>query len=70
MEDNSVKYLPDRKAIKIMTNLNNKQSISALLTMPKVERNLLLQRFKETEGLSLRQIARITGLGYQTVNRA
>jgi putative transposase len=70
LEDNSAKYLPDSEAIKIMTNLNNNQSISTLSAMPKVERDLLLQKFKETEGLSLRQIARITGLGYQIVNRA
>jgi putative transposase len=70
LEDNSAKYLPDSEAIKIMTNLNNNQSISTLSAMPKDKRDLLLQRFKETEGLSLRQIARITGLGYQIVNRA
>jgi REP element-mobilizing transposase RayT len=70
LEESSAKYLPDSEAIKIMTNLNNNQPISTLSTMPKAERDLLLQRFKETEGLSLRQIARITGLGYQIVNRA
>ncbi len=70
MEDNSAKYLPDSEAINIMTKLNNNQVISTLSNMPKVERDLLLQRFKETKGLSLRQIARLTGLGYQTVNRA
>ncbi len=70
LEDNSAKYLPDSEAINIMTKLNNNQVISTLSNMPKVERDLLLQRFKETKGLSLRQIARLTGLGYQTVNRA
>lgn len=70
LEDSIAKHMPDSEAIKIMTNLNNNQPISTLSTMPKFERDLLLQRFKETEGLSLRQIARITGLGYQTVNRA
>ena len=38
--------------------------------MPKVERDLLPQRFKGNEGLSLRQIARITELGYQTVKQS
>lgn len=70
LEDDCTKNLPDSEAIKIMTNLNNNQAISTLTNMPKAERDLLLQRFKETEGLSLRQIARLTGLGYQTVNRA
>lgn len=70
LEDNSAKYLPDSEAIKVMIKLNNNESISKLSNMPKVERDQLLQRFKENEGLSLRQIARITGLGYQTVNRA
>lgn len=70
LEESRAKNLPDSEAIKIMTNLNNNQPISTLSTMSKFERDLLLQRFKETEGLSLRQIARITGLGYQIVNRA
>ena len=70
LEDNSAKYLPDSEAISIMTKLNNNQVISTLSNMPKAERDLLLQGFKEIKGLSLRQIARLTGLGYQTVNRA
>jgi len=68
--DDNAKHWPDSEAMKIMTNLNNNQPISTLSNMPKVERDLILKKFKETEGLSLRQIARITGLGYQTVNRA
>jgi hypothetical protein len=70
LEDNNIKYLPDSEAIKIMTKLNNNRSIATLSNLPKIERDLLLQKFKEIEGLSLRQIARLTGLGYQTINRA
>jgi len=70
LEDNNIKYLPDSEAIKIMTKLNNNLSIATLANIPKIERDLLLQKFKEIEGLSLRQIARLTGLGYQTVSRA
>ncbi|MEA4925836.1 MAG: transposase [Syntrophomonadaceae bacterium] len=70
LEDNNMKYLPDSEAVKIMTKLNNNRSIATLSNMPKIERDLLLQKFKEIERLSLRQIARLTGLGYQTINRA
>jgi REP element-mobilizing transposase RayT len=70
LDDIEVKHLSDGEAMRIIANLTKGQTISALSTMPKAERGLLLREFKEVQGLSLRQIARLTGLGYQTVNRA
>jgi transposase len=35
--------------------------------MPKAERDQLLRELKSVEGLSIRQIARITGVSYQMV---
>ncbi len=70
LDDNDGKYLTDNEAMKIITKLMNNQPVSSLSIMPKAERDLLLQKCKEVKGLSLRQIARLTGVGYQTVNRA
>ena len=70
MDDTVTKNIPDSQAIKIMTEIIGDQSISNLSTMPKPERDILLRQFKSVKEISLRQFARISGLGYQTVNRA
>ena len=70
LDDSDVKHLSDGEAMRIMVNLTKGQTISGLSVMPKAERDHLLREFKAVQGLSLRQIARLTGLGYQTVNRA
>ena len=70
LDDSDVKHLSDGEAMRIMANLTKGQTISGLSAIPKAERDLLLRDFKAVSGLSLRQIARLTGLGYQTVNRA
>jgi Mg/Co/Ni transporter MgtE len=70
MDDTVTKNISDSQAIKIMTEIIGDQSISNLSTMPKPERDILLRQCKSVKGISLRQLARISGLGYQTVNRA
>jgi putative transposase len=70
MDDTVTKNISDSQAIKIMTEIIGDQSISNLSTMPKPERDILLKQCKSVKGISLRQLARISGLGYQTVNRA
>src|SRR5665647_2169444 len=68
MDDTVTKNISDSQAIKIMTEIIGDQSISNLSTMPKPERDILLKQCKSVKGISLRQLARISGLGYQTVN--
>lgn len=70
MDDTVTKNISDSEATKIMTEIMGSQSIAKLSTMPKPERDILLRKFKAVKGISLRQIARISGLSYQMVNRA
>lgn len=70
MEDSGFPKILDSEAIKIMSRIMNGQNFSSLYSMSKSERNKFLKSFKKINGISLRQIARITGIGYQTINRA
>jgi hypothetical protein len=70
MDDTVTKNISDSKAIKIMTESIGDQSISNLSTKQKPERDILLKQCKSVKGISLRQLVRISGLVYQTVNRA
>lgn len=46
------------------------KSIADLQQMSKIERNYFLQQAKKIKGSSIRQIARITGIGYNIIIRA
>lgn len=64
------KRLSDSDALLMIKRVIKNLDIKAFSTLPIKERNLLLRELKSVKGLSLRQIARLTSLGYQTVYRA
>lgn len=70
LDDPILARLSDGEATRIMVEIMGSQNFSILHTMLKSDRDIILSNFKAVRGISLRQIARITGLGYQTVNRA
>lgn len=65
---NSVK-ITDQEVLEIMRSLGIPNS-SSLQQMNKKERDKLLKRLKEIEGVTIRQVARITGISKSVVQRA
>lgn len=55
-----------REIVKLLGN----RPVGELQKMGRKERNLFLRRVKKIEGCTLRQIARVTGLGYNIIYRA
>lgn len=70
LEDVAKKRLNEDEAFKLVTEKLKGQSISAFKRMPKKERREAIEQLKGIEGLSMRQIARITGLTYHEVYNA
>jgi len=62
--------LSDEDARKIIFEITGIGNISDLQMLDKDERNNCLRQIKETEGLSIRQIARVTGLSRKIVETA
>ena len=57
----------DVEAREIIKKLANVEDISQLQTLEKETKNEIIRKIKEVEGISIRQIARITGLSYSLV---
>lgn len=60
----------DQQAEKLVKEILLGLSFGELRALPRNQRNLLLQKMKDLPGVSLRQIARITGLSKSVVHRA
>lgn len=70
LEDATQKRLNEDTAFNMITEKLNGRSISSLQQMPQMERRKAIQQLKVIEGLSIRQIVRITGLTYHEVYNA
>jgi putative transposase len=70
LEDCSAEQLKDSEAREKIVELLGNRSIGELQKMGRVERNSFLHRAKEIQGCSIRQIARITEIGYNIIYRA
>jgi DNA-directed RNA polymerase specialized sigma24 family protein len=64
------KRLNQETARKVILEKLNGRQIEVLKQLPLKERNEVLRQIKEIEGLSLRQIARITGLTVNMIYKA
>ena len=67
LESNEKARLTDTAARLALSNLLNNQPINVLLTMDKMDRDEVLRKAKKIEGISIRQIARISGIGKHVV---
>ena len=67
MDGEEQKRLNDDIAFNLITESLEGHSISSLQRMSLMERRESIQQLKEFEGLSIRQIVRITGLTYHEV---
>jgi putative transposase len=70
MEDNKRSALSDTKARQVIERVLNNKPVSILGEMPKPDRDAVLQQLKQDEGLSIRQISRLTGVSFNIVKRA
>jgi len=70
LEDNRRERVSDETARREMRLLLRGKPISSIQQMERPERNEILRQIKGIEGVSLRQIARITGIGLNTIYNA
>jgi REP element-mobilizing transposase RayT len=70
LEDQEKIRLKDKDLHAEIIKLLHGRPVSALKQMNKTERDLILQKVKELKGSNIRQISRITGIGFNIVYRA
>ncbi len=64
------KRLTDEEAEKLFKGIMRGASITTLKEMPKKERDEVLRKMKDLEGVTIRQISRLTGIGPTTIHNA
>ena len=70
MEDIEGTILNDTQARQVIENVLQEMSVNILQEMSKTDRNAVLNQLKQEEGLSIRQISRLTGMSFNIVKRA
>jgi len=70
LEDDGILKLNENTALHLITEKLKECSISSLKQMPRNERRDAIRQLKNIEGLTIRQIVRITGLSYHEVYNA
>ncbi|MCL6479252.1 MAG: transposase [Peptococcaceae bacterium] len=70
LEDIEQKRLSQEIARQVIAEKLNGRPVEALQQMPSDERKKILKQLKQTEGMSIRQIARITGLTVHAIYKA
>lgn len=70
LEDIEPKRITDALARKLIKKALQGHKVEILPEMPELERNIILRKLKEEEGLGIRQIMRLTGLKYWSVYKA
>ncbi len=62
--------LSDTKALQVIAEVLGGMQLREIKEISITKRNMVLQKLKSIEGLSIRQIARLTGIGFNIVKRA
>jgi REP element-mobilizing transposase RayT len=70
LEDLAGTALSDTQARQVIEKVMQMRPVSALLRMTNAERDEVLHQLKRIEGLSIRQISRLTGVSFNIVKRA
>jgi REP element-mobilizing transposase RayT len=70
LEDEKNVRASDEEVYKEITKMLKGKPISTLQQMERMERDRILREAKDIDGSSIRQIARITGIGYNIIIRA
>lgn len=64
-----VKRITDEDTKKIIQQYTNGQKPTELQNMEKIRRNEIIRKIKEVEGISTRQIARVTGMSQTVISK-
>ncbi|MDD2621123.1 MAG: transposase [Syntrophomonadaceae bacterium] len=70
LEDMEATALSDSQAREVIETVLNNKPVKILHEMSKADRDMVLHKLKEIEGLSIRQISRLTGESFNIVKRA
>lgn len=70
LEDQEGIARSDKQARQMIEKVLNRMPVNKLREMNKIERDAVLHELKESEGLSIRQISRLTGVSFNIVKRA
>jgi hypothetical protein len=70
LEDIEGKALSDTQALQLIKKVLQNSPKGTLMEMTKADRNELVRQLKLIEGLSIRQISRLTGVSFNIVKRA
>lgn len=70
LEDIEEGKITDTQASKLIKKALQGHKVEILHEMPELERNIILRKLKEEDGLGIRQIMRLTGLKYWSVYKA
>ncbi len=70
LEDLEATVLSDSQAREVIEKVLNNKPAKILREMSKADRDKVLHKLKEIEGLSIRQISRLTGQSFNIVKRA
>ncbi len=70
LEDLEATAMSDSQARKMIEKVLNNEPVRILHEMSKADRDMVLHKLKKIEGLSIRQISRLTGESFNIVKRA
>ena len=70
LDDMETSALTDSQAREVVEKVLNNKTVKTLHEMNKADRDMVLRTLKEIEGLSIRQISRLTGESFNIVKRA
>ena len=62
--------MSDTQARQVIKNVLQERQVNILQEMSKTDCNAVLNQLKQVEGLSIRQISRLTGMSFNIVKRA
>ena len=70
LENLQAAALSDSRAREVIEKVLNNKPVKIFQEMSKADRDMVLHKLKEVEGLSIRQISRLTGESFNVVKRA
>lgn len=70
LDETENKRIDDKEAKQLFIQQLMDKSLTAIIELPKKERDDILHKLKQIEGITIRQISRLTGLSSTTVHKA
>lgn len=70
LDETENKRLDDEEAKRLLSYQASGTALTSISELPKKERDEILRRFKQIEGVTIRQISRLTGIATSNIHRA